>query len=530
MARSRASLGRRYLRPGLVLALGLLATTTLSWTALRVQQTNERSMLQQRASEAAAALQAILPVFSIPMASSAAVVGEVGPAQDAVERVVGGLVGPDALLRSASVWALDDPARPRAAVGDPTVLAALPEARRQEVLNQTPAAGMGVVDLTGEAHRALGLATAVRYGDQRLIVYLEAPLPDDPTDIDLTAAAFDDLDYVMYLGPSPDHAHRVSASTTTALPADAVSLSVPFGDSALLLRIAPRHRLGGSLLAQLPWVIALVGGSLTLAVTWLTWRLQGALEDAAGLATENEDLYLEQRRVAERLQRDLLPGALPVHGEFTLAHRYQAGAAGVIIGGDWYDAQLVDDHVVVSVGDVSGQGLAAAAVMATLRLAVRAYAAQGDGPGEILAKLNALLDVGRDGHFATVLCGSLDLATGALTLASAGHPPPVVGGEGAELVPVEPGFPVGVRVEERYAEHTVSLAPGSLFVAYTDGLFERHGETVSDGLERVRACIEEVGALPLEQVVDRLTLDLRASEAPDDTAVLALRMAGPSGA
>src|SRR5690606_20965226 len=145
------------------------------------------------------------------------------------------------------------------------------------------------------------------------------------------------------------------------------------------------------LLRALPWLIAIVGSVLVLAFALLTQRMQSAGARAARLAEENAKLADEQQLVAKTLQQGLLPQTLGVHPQVSAAQRYQAGVEGIEIGGDWYDAVVVGDRVVLTVGDVSGRGLPAARVMATMRLAIRAYAAQGDDPGQILTGLNALL-------------------------------------------------------------------------------------------------------------------------------------------
>src|SRR5690242_6203012 len=102
----------------------------------------------------------------------------------------------------------------------------------------------------------------------------------------------------------------------------------------------------------------------------------------------------------------------------------------------------LDEHrMMVVVGDVSGRGLAAATAMASLRFAVRAYAAQGDAPGTILTKLSELVTVRHDGQFATVLCATIDLASGIMTCANAGHPEPLLtAGDASEFIPLDVGI------------------------------------------------------------------------------------------
>lgn len=531
MTPHQSSRWQRALRLVAVLVIGLVATAGLAFLSADAQAGNERSLLQQRADEATTTLATVLPIFQLPIGSAAAVIGESNASGESFERVVGGFVSPDGLIQSATLW-IDDGSGPEPlhTVGEASVLSQLTADQIAAQLDTAPADGVTTVDLTEEPERALGFVQAVDEGDARYYVHLEARLPDDPTSFDLTQGAFDDLDYAVYVGERAAPQQLLFASTRD-LPiddGDAEVSTVPFADGQLLVVLTAKGRLGDPLLAQLPWVIAVVGLALTAAFALLTQRMQSAADTAARLAAENAELYAEQHGVAKTLQQSLLPSNLAVHPQISSAHRYEAGVDGIEIGGDWYDAVLVGDRVLITVGDVSGRGLPAATVMATMRLSFRAYATQGDGPAAILERLNSLLDVRVDGHFATILCASIDLRTLQLTAATAGHPPPVILDDGqATLLAMHPGYPVGVQRGLGYEETTVSLSPGALLVAYTDGLFERRGETVDQGLERVRHCVETLGDLALDDVVERITGDLRTWESADDTALLAVKIDGP---
>ena len=180
-------------------------------------------------------------------------------------------------------------------------------------------------------------------------------------------------------------------------------------------------------------------------------------------------------------------------------------------------------RVLIVVGDVSGRGLEAATMMASLRFSARAYAAEGHSPAVILTKLSALVSVARDGHFATVLCGLLDTAGRKLTLANAGHPEPLlIGPNGAEFIETSIGVPVGVDGDKSYPEVEVSFPGGSTLLLYTDGAIERRGETLDVGLERLRAV--SLGATgPLEEFLARVASGVIAENPEDDTALLGVR-------
>ncbi len=202
--------------------------------------------------------------------------------------------------------------------------------------------------------------------------------------------------------------------------------------------------------------------------------------------------------------------------------RYVPGVDGVDIGGDWYDViDIGVGKVMFVVGDVSGRGLRAATVMASLRYAIRAYAAQGDAPQVILFKLTKLVNILRDGHFATALCGLIDVAEHTVTIANAGHPNPLlIAGTSAEFATTRVGAPIGVA-EVPYQAVTVSVPPQGTLLAYTDGLFERRGENPDVGMARLRGAA--AGFDTVDHLLDGLLQVLTPDGVDDDTAILGVR-------
>jgi serine phosphatase RsbU (regulator of sigma subunit) len=176
------------------------------------------------------------------------------------------------------------------------------------------------------------------------------------------------------------------------------------------------------------------------------------------------------------------------------------------------------------VGDVSGRGIRAANTMASMHFAIRAYAAQGDDAPTILRKLTELLDIARDGHFATVLLGHVDVEARTVTLASAGHPPALVLSEdGAQFVSTPVGMPIGVTPGSTYATATVVVPPRSSVLAYTDGLVERRGEHLDTGLERLRVAATTHGDVAdAASLLDTVARSLATDGHADDVALLAL--------
>ena len=174
--------------------------------------------------------------------------------------------------------------------------------------------------------------------------------------------------------------------------------------------------------------------------------------DRAALAIENALLF-EQRRVAEALQRQLLPQDLDARRRVELASRYLP-ASGESLGGDWYDSfPLTGGRIAVVVGDVVGHGLNAAAVMAQLRTAVRAYAADGHDPAAVAERVNRLMWSLGPIAMTTLAYVVLDPEQESLDLVNAGHPPPLVidpGGD-ASFLPLQGSAALGTSATARYA-------------------------------------------------------------------------------
>ncbi|QRX95590.1 SpoIIE family protein phosphatase [Streptomyces noursei] len=217
------------------------------------------------------------------------------------------------------------------------------------------------------------------------------------------------------------------------------------------------------------------------------------LTSLAGLmaqALDRASLYDTAQQLAHDLQAGLLPHRLPpVHG-LQVAARYLPATRGMDIGGDFYDLIRLGEHQVAAViGDVQGHNAAAAALMGQARTAVHAYATAGAAPDEVLARTNRLLaDLDPD-LFTSCLYVHLDLATHLARLASAGHPPPVLRHPDGrtDVLRVPPGMLLGVAPGTRFAATTVALPPGAVLALYTDGLVERPGTDLDDGVAALAA-------------------------------------------
>jgi serine phosphatase RsbU (regulator of sigma subunit)/anti-sigma regulatory factor (Ser/Thr protein kinase) len=248
--------------------------------------------------------------------------------------------------------------------------------------------------------------------------------------------------------------------------------------------------------------------------------------DRAALAIFSR-LTERERGLADALQRSLIP-RLPELPAVAFAGRYLPAQA-ARLGGDWYDAfSLPDGRLGLAIGDVVGRGFHAAAIMGQLRSGLRAYALDGMTPGTVLERLSNLLRQLEPGRTATLVYIVLDPHTGGLHVAAAGHPPPLV-----RPIDGEPWFldlpgsvPLGATRHARYDVYEVDFDPGDAIVLYTDGLVERPGESLDDGLARlvdtVRGEHDE-----LEHLGDALVAVLLPEGPGDDDAALLVARAQP---
>ncbi len=209
----------------------------------------------------------------------------------------------------------------------------------------------------------------------------------------------------------------------------------------------------------------------------------------AGVALSNATRFQREHVVAEVLQRAVLPDSLPAVEGVLLDAEYRAGVAGTYAGGDWYDVfELGEDLVFFSVGDVMGKGAAAAALMGQVRSAIRAYAVSGLSPTEVLSSLDGLFDALIEDRVATAVVGTIMPSTGRVVLSNAGHPPPlVVRADGsATFCPMQRSLLIaaGLNGAPRPRDELV-LDHGDSLLMYSDGLIERRGEVITEGMGRL---------------------------------------------
>jgi serine phosphatase RsbU (regulator of sigma subunit)/anti-sigma regulatory factor (Ser/Thr protein kinase) len=235
--------------------------------------------------------------------------------------------------------------------------------------------------------------------------------------------------------------------------------------------------------------------------------------------------FERDHEVALTLQRSLLSESLPGAEGVDLAGRYRAGADGLEVGGDWYDGVRRRDGLLhLTVGDVAGRGIRAAALMGELRHAFRAYAQDHVSPAEVVRRLLRHLP---EDEMATAVCFTVDPYTGELAYASAGHPPLLLVDDSSGEVRRLDGAgapPLGFTDPASIFEERLALPARSTVVAYTDGLVERRGRDIDDGIELVESAARSGRGLPAaelaESVLDELLSRLGVQ---DDIALLVVR-------
>ncbi|MER6677130.1 ATP-binding SpoIIE family protein phosphatase [Streptomyces sp. NPDC000983] len=304
-------------------------------------------------------------------------------------------------------------------------------------------------------------------------------------------------------------------------------LVVPAGQRAILAPLRGRRRvIGAALFLRRPERVAFEADDLLVAA-------QLATHSALGI--DKAVLYGREAYIADELQRTMLPENLPRPTGVRLASRYLPAAETARVGGDWYDAiPLPGSRVALVVGDVMGHSMTSAAIMGQLRTTAQTLAGLDLPPQEVLHHLDEQAQrLGTD-RMATCLYAVYDPVSHRITIANAGHPPPVLlhlGGR-AEVLRVPPGAPIGVGGVDFEAVELDAPA-GATLLLYTDGLVESRLRDVWTGIEQLREKLAATAQLtgpdhppPLEALCDEVLDMLGPGDRDDDIALLAARFDG----
>ncbi|TYB61491.1 SpoIIE family protein phosphatase [Nonomuraea sp. PA05] len=251
----------------------------------------------------------------------------------------------------------------------------------------------------------------------------------------------------------------------------------------------------------------------------------------AGLALDNARLYERQRRVAETMQRHLLP-RLPSMPGLEMGACYVPAPRASQVGGDWYDAFVLSDGAAgVVIGDVVGHDLDAASGMAQVCNMLRAYAGELEEPPSVIVdRLDQAVARMAETTMATVVFGRVEREDGGWRLrwTNAGHPPPLlVEGDGrTRYLDEASGLLLGTGFAPAREDAAVELPPRSTVLFYTDGLIESPSHSLDEGLDRLRRQAAALTRHPLSAYCDRLLTRVRPADNDDDVALLTLRIPG----
>ena len=274
----------------------------------------------------------------------------------------------------------------------------------------------------------------------------------------------------------------------------------PLGETAV-----DRHDQKIRALATLPLRSSVIRGALAVGYqTPHTWSaaeraLLAASAELVGQAAERARRFETQHGTAQLLQRSMLPEQLPDLPRLRIAARYSPGVDGNAAGGDFYDAFLLPNGALgVVLGDVAGHDVQAAARMGQVRAALRALALSDPRPDAVLAGLDRLvaslgIEAGTHELFVTVVFGVVEADREQITLASAGHPAPLIrrcppdGEPTAEYIEVPPAAPLGLGCRPRTT--TVPFPPGDTLLLFSDGVVERRWQDLTAGLDGLSAAV-----------------------------------------
>jgi serine phosphatase RsbU (regulator of sigma subunit) len=267
----------------------------------------------------------------------------------------------------------------------------------------------------------------------------------------------------------------------------------------------------------------------------------------AAVALDNAARFEREQRIAQTFQRRLLPLVPRVKG-IELAARYEPASPSAEVGGDLYDAILLDSRrLALAIGDVSGKGLDAATIMASTQYMMRGFLFQGMQPGEVLSSLQSAMIKELDpAQFVTIFLSVLDLETYELSYANAGHPfPIIITSEGCDSMIGHNSGPVGVPMSlggardretedlhwaiaepHAYVTDRMTLPRDFGLVMYTDGMLDARSDGEFFGVERMLEICRQAGDASSDEIVERLLSAARrftGGNLPDDIALLAAR-------
>jgi len=249
-----------------------------------------------------------------------------------------------------------------------------------------------------------------------------------------------------------------------------------------------------------------------------------ALAAMTAQTLQRTEIYQAEREASLELQRALLPNETTAIAGWDVA-TYYSPAGEQEAGGDFYDVLPVGaGRIAAVVGDVMGRGIEAAAAMAQIRSTIRAYAVDDCDPINVFTRVDRFFEGLDLSQLVTAIYFLVDAENDVVHIANAGHLQPLlIDEDGSRLVETSSGTPFGVGGFQREVS-TVTLLPGAALVAITDGLVERRGEDIDEGVQRIVAATAETAGWPAQAILDHIVRVAAAERThDDDVTVLVLR-------
>ena len=277
-------------------------------------------------------------------------------------------------------------------------------------------------------------------------------------------------------------------------------------------------------------------GELARAIDEMEDQITGYVDHLTRITAEEEKIRTELS-LAARIQAAMLPDVFPPFPERKEFDLYALMDPARDVGGDFYDFFLIDnDHLCLVIADVSGKGIPGALFMTISKVIVENTVMNGNGPAQVLESVNEIICAhNREEMFVTVWLGILEISTGKLTAANAGHEYPAVTKPGGcfELIKDPHSFVIGGMDGVKYKEYELQIEPGSRLFVYTDGVPEAADSNDRQfGTQRMLEALNENPAASAKEIICsvRLAVDRFTAEAEqfDDMTMLCLEYNGGS--
>ena len=276
--------------------------------------------------------------------------------------------------------------------------------------------------------------------------------------------------------------------------------------------------------SQLLLISMFLGLMLLAFIMWRTFR---GIQKLGEVSAEKERIGSELK-IARDIQQGMLPKTFPPYPDCEEVTIYGSLVPAKEVGGDLYDFQILDGHLLFCVGDVSGKGVPASLMMAVTRSLFRTVCARTTHPEEIMNQMNtAMSEMNENSIFVTFFIGNLDLKTGILTYSNAAHCPPVLVNETITTLQMDSNIPLGV-MEWDYTRQEIHVGLDSVIFLYTDGLTEAENTTHGQfGEARMLAELEKMADATPRNLIDHISEVIQVfesgTEQSDDLTMLAIR-------